>query len=175
MQRCLVSTADTRTLPQLSRDIRVCIRRLAEWTWTTLHNMSTRSPGHEWGKQEVQAWLQLDCEVVLHQDGLGAPEVVEEEDVGDVQLAEEEAVVRRPQLHAGVPREQGSPRHRHLLLLGGGSNMLRVIQVSLHRCQLQYCVVELFRMFPLWEINASWARKTWHGSLVQRREIITKS
>ena len=93
--------------------------------------------------------LQLDCEVVLHQDGLGPPEVVEEEDVGDVELAEEEAVVRGPELHAGVPREQGSPCHRHLLLLGGGNNMLRVIQVSLHRCQLQYCIVELFRMFPL--------------------------
>ena len=165
------------TFPHPSHHIRVCICwQPGDWRLLGGEHCIICRHGKSWAwrKHEVQTWLQLDCEVVRHRDGLGPAEVVEEEDVGDVELAEEEAVVRGPQPHAGVPREQRRPRHRLLLLLGG-DNVLPFIPVSLHRCQLQYCIVELFKMFPLWEINASWARKTWHGSLIQRREIITQS
>ena len=59
--------------------------------------------------------LNLCCKVIINRDSDGPPEVVEEEDVLNVQLAEEPAVVLRPELHVWVSGEERLPGQLSLL------------------------------------------------------------
>ena len=59
--------------------------------------------------------LNLCCEVLVNWDIDGPPEVVEEENVLNVQLAEEPAVILRPELHVWVSGEERLPGQLALL------------------------------------------------------------
>ena len=59
--------------------------------------------------------LNLRRKVIINRDSDGPPEVVEEEDVLNVQLAEEPAVVLRPELHVWVSGEERLPGQLSLL------------------------------------------------------------
>ena len=66
----------------------------------------------------MESHSNLSGEIIIDGDGDCATEVVEEEDVLDVQLAEKPAVVLRPVFHVGMPGEESLPGHHSLLRVG---------------------------------------------------------